>query len=61
MSKIVVFFSEVKSELSKVVWPSRQQTLRYTIVVIVFSLVIAIILGAADFGLIQLLQKVINR
>ncbi len=61
MSKILSFLKEAKSEISKVVWPSREQTVRYTGVVIVFSLIIAIILGAADYGLVQLLQKIINR
>ncbi|MBU6447274.1 preprotein translocase subunit SecE [Patescibacteria group bacterium] len=61
MFKILTFLKEAKSEISKVVWPSREQTFRYTIVVIVFSLIISIILGAADYGLVQLLQKIINR
>jgi preprotein translocase subunit SecE len=61
MQKIVEFFLEVKSELSKVVWPSKKQTMYYTGVVIVVSIVIAVILGAADYGLIQVVQKVVNR
>lgn len=61
MSKIITFLKEAKSEISKVVWPSKEQTLRYTIIVIVFALIISIILGAADYGLVQLLQKIINR
>ena len=61
MTNIVKFFLEVKAELSKVVWPSRQETIKYTITVIVFSIVIAAILGAADYVLIQLLVKIINK
>ncbi len=61
MNKIVQFFSEVKSELSKVVWPSRVQTLRYTGAVILFSVAVAALLGAADYGLIKLLEKVVNK
>jgi preprotein translocase subunit SecE len=61
MSKVTQFFSEVKAELSKVVWPSKEQTLKYTLVVIVFSAFIAVILGAADFALIKALEKVITQ
>lgn len=61
MGKIIQFFIEVKNELSKVVWPSRAQTIRYTATVIVFSVVVALILGAADYGLIKLLAEVVNR
>ena len=57
----VQFFRDVKSELFKVVWPTRKETIRYTVTVIVFSLVIAAILGAADLGLITGFQKLINR
>lgn len=61
MNNIVTFFKEVKTELIKVVWPSRQQTTKYTIVVILFTVVFSAILGLMDYGLIQVLQKVVNR
>lgn len=58
---IITFFGEVKEELSKVVWPTRKETISYTVTVIVFSIVVSIILGAADFGLIKIFEKVLNR
>lgn len=61
MSKIINFFKEVKGELWKVVWPSRRDVLRYTGAVIVFSVIVAIILGAADYGLLKLFEEVINK
>lgn len=61
MGRISRFFKEVKGELLKVVWPSRQDTIRYTVMVIVFSVVVAIILGAADYGLFKLFEQVINK
>lgn len=60
MNKIVTFFKEVKAELWKVVWPSRRDAIRYTITVIVFSLVVAAILGAADFGLLKGFEALIK-
>jgi len=61
MIRIITFFREVRSEMSKVVWPSRYDTLRYTATVVVFSLVIAAILGAADLGLIKGLELILNK
>lgn len=58
---IITFFGEVKEELSKVVWPTRKETISYTVTVIVFSIIVSIILGAADFGLIKIFEKVLNR
>jgi len=59
--KIVQFLSEVKSELFKVVWPSRKETIRYTLTVIVFSIGVALILGAADYGLLQIFSRLIQK
>ena len=61
MSKVFQFFRDVRLELSKVVWPSRSETIRYTITVIVFSIVIAAILGAADYGLLKAFEAAISR
>lgn len=60
MNKIIQFFREVKAELWKVIWPSRRDTIRYTITVIIFSLVVAAILGAADYGLFKGFQALIK-
>lgn len=48
-NKIITFLSEVRAELKKVTWPSRQDTLRYTLMVIGISLAVALFLGAMDF------------
>ncbi len=61
MTRVFEFFRGVKTELLKVVWPSRRDTIRYTITVIVFSIVVAAILGAADYGLLQLFELILNK
>jgi preprotein translocase subunit SecE len=55
------FLGEVKSELAKVVWPTRKQTIQYTLTVIVFSIIIALILGAFDYLLLLIFQAILNR
>jgi preprotein translocase SecE subunit len=55
------FFGQVKSELGKVVWPTRGETFRYALTVILFSLVIAAILGAFDYLLLRLFEAILSR
>ena len=45
---IVRTFREVRSEMKKVVWPTREETIRLTVVVIVLSTVISVVLFSAD-------------
>ncbi len=47
-SGIQRWFNETRGELRKVVWPSREEALRLTYVVIGISLVMGLLLGAAD-------------
>ena len=52
------FFSDIVGELKKVVWPTRQETTRLTLIVIGLCLVMGLILGAVDFGFSELVAKV---
>ncbi len=61
MSSIFQFFRDVRAEMTKVIWPSRRETIRYTVAIIVFSLVLAAILGAADLGLLKGLEAIIKK
>jgi preprotein translocase SecE subunit len=61
MNRIFGFLIDVKHELQKVVWPSKRDTLRYTLTVIVFSIIVSLILGAADYGLIKGFEAVLNK
>jgi preprotein translocase subunit SecE len=45
---LVKTFRETRQELRKVVWPSREETIRLTILVIVVSSVIGLILFLGD-------------
>ncbi len=59
--RIVNFLGEVKSELAKVVWPTKAETIKYTLTVIVFSIVVAGLLGLADLGILTFFEKVVNK
>lgn len=49
LNKLVRFFKEVRLEMKKVNWPTRQGALKYTLIVISVSTVVAIYLGGLDF------------
>jgi len=46
--KILKFLKEVKVEMGKVSWPTREELISSTAVVIVVSLIFAVIVGALD-------------
>lgn len=49
MNKIVKFVNEVKLELKKVSWSTRQELINSTIVVIVSVIILAIYIAFCDF------------
>lgn len=56
-NRIAAFFNEVKVELKKVTWPTRQETYNYTLTVVGISLGAALFLGLADFVFQWLMNK----
>lgn len=47
---LIAYFIDSFEELRRVTWPTRDQTVQLTIIVVIFSLVVAIFLGILDFG-----------
>ncbi|MGB9716684.1 MAG: preprotein translocase subunit SecE [Thermodesulfovibrionales bacterium] len=54
INKIKEFFREVKIELKKVVFPSRDELIGSTWVVIITVIIISLFLGVVDLGLTKL-------
>ncbi len=48
------FFKEVYEELLKVTWPTREQTIRYTVLVVIVAVGVGIFLGGLDYILTAL-------
>jgi len=61
LEKLTQFLKEVRHELSKVIWPTKNQVIQYTIVVVAISLAVAIFLGLLDFIFEWLLNKFVIR
>ncbi len=56
-NKAFTFLKEVKLEMKMVNWPTRQQTIRYTMIIIGVCLVVAAFLGSLDLLFTTLLDK----
>jgi len=59
LQKIITFLKEVKVELKKVNWPTKQETTKYTLIVIGVRLAEAIFLGGLDFIFTWLMTKLL--
>jgi preprotein translocase subunit SecE len=59
IAKVSGFLGNVKAELSKVTWPTRQDTYGSTIIVIVLVILIAIFLWAVDTGLSTAIRSIL--
>jgi preprotein translocase SecE subunit len=59
MQKIVEYLSAAKTEALKINWPSREQVMRYTIIVIGVSAFVAVLLGSLDYVFGKVFQKII--
>jgi preprotein translocase subunit SecE len=60
MNKISQFLKEVRQEVRKVTWPTKAETIRYSIMVIVASLVVAAYLGGVDYVVSSVLKGFIQ-
>jgi preprotein translocase subunit SecE len=56
IEKITVFLKEVNLELKKVNWSTKEQVIRYTLLVIIVSFLVAAFLGLFDFIFTELLR-----
>ena len=49
---------DIVSELRKVVWPTRQEALRLTVMVLIVCIAVGLLLGAIDYGFAELVANV---
>jgi preprotein translocase SecE subunit len=60
MSAIGDYLRETRSELNHVAWPTRAQTIVYTILVALISVGVALYLGVFDFVFTGALSRVVG-
>ena len=60
INKISEYFSGVQLEMKKVTWLSKQEMLGSTVIVGVFTVLIAIFLFVIDFGLSEFVSRLLG-
>ncbi len=51
--RLITFIKQVVAELRKVIWPTRQELITYTSVVLVFVVIMVLLVAAFDFAFTQ--------
>ena len=59
LNRITTFIQESRREFKRVNWPTKQETIRFTIFVIGLSLAVAAFLGSLDFIFVRLLKGLV--
>ncbi len=60
LRRILNFFKDYKSEITKIVWPSRKTVIRNTVVVLIMCAVVGIYIWLLDLGLAKLLGLILG-
>lgn len=61
MQSPVVFLKEVRTELAKVVWPTKKETIRLTAVVVGVSISVGLFLGTIDYLLTKIMEIILRK
>lgn len=55
------FLTEVKAELYKVTWPTKNEVIRLTGVVIIISLIVGVFVGGLDYIFTKTIELLLKR
>ena len=55
MNRFAQYIKDTRAEMAHVNWPTRQETIRYTVLVFLVAVATAILLGVSDFVFSRLL------
>lgn len=60
MKRIGSYLGEVRAELKKVTWPTKDNLIKMSIAVFVTSIIFGIYLTAIDIGFRELIEKIVD-
>jgi len=60
LRRVQEFVREVVAEFRKVTWPSRQELINSTVVVITVTVVVALFLGGVDIVLARIVERILR-
>lgn len=52
------FYNDAMSEIRKVIWPTREQTINLTLLVIALAVIVGALLGGLDYAMLQLFEAI---
>ena len=60
MKKVIKYLKEVRVELRKVVWPTKEEVAKLTLIVAAISIIVGIYLGGLDYIFTKMLGAIIT-
>lgn len=60
IKKTKLFYNEVQSEMKKVSWPTREELVESTVIVMISVAALAVFIGAVDFVLSRMISVVLR-
>ncbi|HPS20217.1 MAG TPA: preprotein translocase subunit SecE [Candidatus Omnitrophota bacterium] len=60
MQKITKFMSQVRTEMEKVNWPTKDEMVASTVIVIISTLLLGAFIGICDFGISRMVNLLIG-
>jgi preprotein translocase subunit SecE len=60
VTRVREFVQEVLLEFRRVTWPTRQELINSTVVVLALTLIVAFFLGGVDIGLSKIVQRILR-
>ncbi len=60
LERLTSLFKDLRKEVGRINWPSRGETIRMSLIVIAFSLIVAAFLGALDFFFFTIVSKILR-
>ncbi|MCX5685932.1 MAG: preprotein translocase subunit SecE [Candidatus Omnitrophica bacterium] len=60
-NKVAAFFKDIKLEMMKVAWPTREELIGSTIVVLVSLAILSLFIGVCDIFLSKLVNIIMSR
>lgn len=60
MTSPITFLRETYDELRKVIWPTRNEIIRLTAIVVIISVAVGIYIGGLDFALVKAVEYIIK-
>jgi len=59
LNKLFTYLRESKNEMAKVIWPSREETKNYTLMVVGVSLFVAAFMGILDYIFTKIVERIL--